>query len=316
MNNRSRFFTGLIVLLVVLTAAVIPAFARESAAASFEDGLSLYYQKRFQDSREYFLNSLRQNPRDVMAISFYLAASHRAGKLVEAVNMLESDSIKLGDIPTTKAQVGIGYVSRGMLDQSMLQEAMTVLRDVLNKDPDLSVANTGMGMVYYYRRLMPRAKGFFMKALQSNPNDLMALELLGEILLTDEKNPRDALNFFLKIIELSPNYCDGYFFAGSAYERLGEKEKALEYFKKCMELDKLGVLKGYFAPMRMGDIYLEEQQWAKAEESYKAALLINPDNPHAKTMLKRAQSRGKEWEGEKLNPIDKKLNLDQHKPTR
>jgi tetratricopeptide (TPR) repeat protein len=313
MNNRSRFMTGLITLMVILFAAVLPGFARNTTFNAFEEGLDLYYQKRFDESMESFLETLDKNPRDTMAASFYLAAAHRSGKLVTAVNTLESRSINKGDAPTAKAQAGIGYVSRGMLDQGMLQEAMTILREVLEQEPDLSIANTGMGMVYYHRRLMPRAKGFFVKALQSNPNDLMALELIGEILMVDENNPKDALNFFHKIIELSPNYSDAYFAAGSAYQRMGEKEKAIQYFKKCMELDKLGVLKGYFAPLRIGAIYIEDKQWEKAEEYYKAALVINPENPLAKTMFERAKRKGQDWEGEKVNPIQKKLNLDQHR---
>jgi tetratricopeptide (TPR) repeat protein len=313
MNHKSKILTGIFALIAVIITAALPGFAQQSAVNPFEEGLGLYYQKRFDESMESFLEAMEKNPRDTMAVSFYLAAGHKAGKLVSAVNMLESKSIAQGDTDLGKAQVGIGYVSRGMLDQSLLQEAMTVLREVLSKDPDLSIANSGMGMVYYHRRLMPRAKGFFVKALQSNPNDLMALELLGEILMVDEKNPKDALNFFNKIIELSPNYSDAYFGAASAYQRLGDKENAIRYFQKCMEIDKLGVLKGYFAPLRIGDIYLEDQKWEKAEEYYKAALVINPANPQAKTMLERARRKGQDWEGEKVNPIEKKLNLDRQK---
>ncbi len=254
----------------------------------FDEGLKLFYQKRFADSKELFLEALQKDPLDTMALSFYLDASYRCHELMKAINYFEKKSMDEESSLVYKTYVGIAYFTRGLIDPSMMEEARSQLKDVLSEDPNLSIANSGMGMIYYQKRLIPRAKGYFIKALKNNPRDLMALERVGDILMIDDKNPQEALKYFNKIIEIAPNYSDGYFYAASAKEKLGDTEEAIRLFQKCMEIDPLGVLKGYDAPLRIGNIYLREKKWDKAEEYFKKALVINPKNPYAKTQLKKA----------------------------
>lgn len=273
----------------------------------FNEGMNLYYQKRFEDSAEMFLEALEKDPLNTMALSFYLAASYRSNNLMQAVNLIEQKAIDGGSTPVLKAQLGIAYFSRGKFDQSMMEEAMNQLREALRENPDLSIANTGMGMIYFERRLMPRAKGFLIRAIRSNPSDIMALELLGNILMVNEKKPDAALEFFQRIIKMYPGYSDSWFLAGSAYQRMNNNSEAIKYFRLCMDADPLGLLKGYDAPLRIGDIYLQQQDWDNALEYYRQALVINPDNPYAKTQMEKAKKRGREWEGKKVNPLLDKI---------
>ena len=286
---------------------------KDPSQASPEDplniGLLFFYQKRWADSVEFFEEAFTKDPLNAMALSFYLSASFKRNQLIQAVNKIEQKAIAGGSTPLLKAQVGIAYISRGLMDPNMLEEARTQLKEALRDNPELSIANTGMGMIYYRKRLTSRAKGYFIKALKSNPNDLMAMELLGNILMLDEKKPDMALEFFLKLNQLSPKYCDGFFMAGSAYQKMGKYDEAITAFKRCMELDPRGVMKGYYAPIRIGDIYLNEKEWDQAKKYYKIALKINPENPYAKTQLRRAEGHGKEWTGTKKDGIKEKLDL-------
>jgi len=275
--------------------------------SSFSRGLTLFYQKRWADCSEFFEEAFENDPLDTMSLSFYLSASYKRKDLVKTVNHIEQKAMAGGKTPVLKAQLGIAYLTRGLIDPDMLEEARMQLKEALKEDPELSIANAGMGMIYYYKRLTSRAKGYFIKALKANDKDLMALELLGNILMVDEKKPDAALEFFLKLIELAPNYSDGYFMAGSAYQRMGKNTEAIKYFQKCMEIDPKGVMKGYDSPLRIGDIYLNDKNYDEAKKFFKMALEINPENPYAKTQLKRAENRGKGWSGEKYNPIKKKI---------
>jgi superkiller protein 3 len=291
----------------------IPAFSAQGSDLDFDEGLSLYYQKKWTDSATKFNDASVKDPLNVMALSFYLAASYRANNMISAVNAVEQRALDNNTSPEIKALLGIAYFARGKLDPNMLDESLNQLKEALKENPDLSNANTGMGMLYFYKRLIPRSKGYFIKALKSNENDLMALELLGNILMIDEKKPDAALEFFNKLIKLSPNYADGYFMAGSAYQRMGKKEDAISNFQRCMELDPLGTMTGYDAPTRIGDIYLESKNFDEAIKFYKKALAINPENPYVQTQLKRAQNKGTDWQGEKVDPLKEKLKLDNDK---
>jgi len=286
---------------------VEPVKSSNEGRASFNKGLELYYQKRWADSREFFKEAFQKDPLDTMSFSFYMSASYKNNDLIKTVNQIEQAAIEGGNTPLLKAHLGIAYMSRGFIEPNMLDEALSQLKEALRENPDLSIANSGMGMLYFRKRLIPRAKGYFIKALKSNDKDLMAIELLGNILMIDEKKPDAALEFFQKLIELAPNYADGYFMAGSACQRAGKKEEAIKYFQVCMEKDPLGVMKGYDAPLRLGDIYLGDQNYDEAIKYYKRALKINPDNPYAKTQLKKAEARGKKWEGEKYDPMKDKI---------
>lgn len=310
--NKTVFRTLTLILALgfILTA---PAFCATASDPDFSEGLSLYYQKKWAESADKFDQVSARDPLNVMALSFYLAASYRGNNMLTAVNNVEQRSIDNSNSAEIKAQLGIAYFARGKLDPNMLDESLNQLKEALKENPDLSNANTGMGMIYFYKRLIPRAKGYFIKAIKANENDLMALELLGNILMIDEQKPDAALEFFNKVIALAPNYADGYFMAGSALQRMGKKSEAIDNFQKCMDLDPLGTMTGYDAPCRIGDIYLEDKNFTDAEKFYKKALVINPDNPYAQTQLKKAQNKGKNWEGEKVDPIKEKLKLDTDK---
>lgn len=307
--NRSRKLA----IILVAAAFMLPvlfsaAWAQGSAADSpFGDGMKLYYQKRFADSQGLFQEAFEKNPQDAMALSFFLSAKYRTNELIQSVNFLEKRAMEGGETPLLKAHLAIGYFTRGLIDANMMEEAHAQLKEALTKEPDLPVANTVMGMIYYQKRLIPRAKGYFIKALKGNPKDLMALERLGEIMMVDDKNPASAMDFFNQIIAIAPDYSDGYFYAASAQQRQGNKDEAVRLFQKCIETDPLGVLKGYDAPVRIGDIYLEDKRWEEAEKYYKSSLAIDPANSYAQTQLKKAKARGQKWEGEKVSPLKEKL---------
>ena len=70
-------------------------------------------------------------------------------------------------------------------------------------------------------------------------------------------------------------------------------------------------LKGYDAPLRLGEIYLKDEKWKQAEKYFHAALSINPKNPYAQTQLKKAKAKGQSWEGENIDMLKIKDKLNQ-----
>ncbi|MBI2252078.1 MAG: tetratricopeptide repeat protein [Armatimonadetes bacterium] len=188
----------------------------------------------------------------------------------------------------------MAYFARSLTDSSMHGEAMEKFKQALKIDSKLPMAYTGMGLLYFQKRMIPRAKSYFLKALQLNPNDLLANELLGNILLVDEKQPEEALNYFQKIIEISPNYPDAYYYIGSSYYDLEKYPEAITALNKIMELDSFGLTQGYYAPVLLGDIYLKEKKYPEAISAYEKALKINPQNSYAKYKLEKAKKPPKE----------------------
>lgn len=59
---------------------------------------------------------------------------------------------------------------------------------------------------------------------------------LGALYLEVKKEPKKALDYFTKALELNPNYAAAYFARGYAYSKLGDKESARADYKMCLKI--------------------------------------------------------------------------------
>lgn len=274
---------------------------RDSYAASIETpeikaGLQQYYARDFAKALESFNAALEKDPKNSLAIMYVCDCHKRQKDISKYLTDLEEQSLAKPNDSMIKTYLGFAYFTQSITNRDdLFQESINMFQEALKLDSNNSLAYTGMGTVYYQKRLIPRAKSYFSKAYSLNSYDSMAMERLGDIYMNDDKSNARALNMFTQIIELYPSYPDAYFFSGSANERLGNNEKALEFFARASGLDPLGLTTGYYAPIRIGDIYFRNKDYPNAITYYEAALKINRDNPYAQKMYDKC----KELEGKK-----------------
>ncbi|MBS4034204.1 MAG: protein kinase [Ignavibacterium sp.] len=82
----------------------------------------------------------------------------------------------------------------------------------------------------------------------------------------------EAINNFIKALELDPEYSKAYNSLAYTYSDMGDYEKAIEYFKKFMALSP-----GDAGPLdSMGDLYFKSGDLDKAITKYKEALEVKP----------------------------------------
>jgi MinD-like ATPase involved in chromosome partitioning or flagellar assembly len=96
------------------------------------------------------------------------------------------------------------------------------------------------------------AKNILEDILKVNENNISALTFLGNI-FSSKLNYIKALSCFLKIVEVFPDYDNGYNSVGNTYRLLKDYEKAFDYVYKCLELNP----KNYFASSTLAEIYAE-----------------------------------------------------------
>ncbi len=102
------------------------------------------------------------------------------------------------------------------------------------------------------------------------PNSILLQNIQG-VVHTELKNYKLAKNLFIKVVNLSPNYTDGYYNLANILNKLDEKEKAIESYNKVIELDN-----NYFkAHNNLGNIYRKKGLNKKAIEFYLSTLEIN-----------------------------------------
>lgn len=286
-------------------------FSQENS--KIKEGLSLYYSRDFSAAADVFKSVLDEDRGNSLAVMYLVDCAKQDKKINDYLNEYEEISLSNPQDPYIKCYLGFLYFCKSLLDRDdVFEEAANMFQTALKLDPNLALAYNGMGTIYYQKRLMPRARSYFMKAVQLSAVDSMSLERLGDIYMNDDKNYGAAKGYFMEIIDIYPSYPDAYFFYASACQKSGETEIALEYYKKAAELDPNGLTQGYYAPVRIGDIYYSLKDYTLAIEAYEQALKINPENPYALKMLDRAKNPSKEEETqeEKSNSSDSSSDSD------
>jgi len=278
-----------ILFLIIFCIFFVPLTITAAPEPELIEGMDFYYQKNWESAKYLFGQAAEKNPRDTLALSFYYSCHLWTDSMPLAVIETEDYYVQNPDDINALGKLAFAYYAMSQVDITMQVEAKSEFRDILTMEPDNSVAHTGMGMLYNDKRMTPRAKAEFISALQANPEDIMALELLGVIVMIDDADPAGSMGYFKKITDLVPNYPDGHFYMASAHYKLGEYEEALPYLIKTIELDPLGIGKGYFAPLFLGDVYMELDRYEEAVAAYEKALLLNETSLAAQTKLEKAR---------------------------
>ncbi|MBM3464689.1 MAG: tetratricopeptide repeat protein [Armatimonadetes bacterium] len=261
------------------------------AGAEFSTALQQYYQQQWPQAIESFHKIMEQDPRDTLSLHYLIHCYIKRNDMRSVLYNLEQKAVQSNNKDAVAlAQLGIGYISRSMREPQMLDQAQKAFEQALTIDNNLSIANCGLGLVFYQRRMMARAKGYFLNALRANPEDLMALERVGDIIMNDEKKPSEALTFFEQIVQKAPTYPDGYWFVASACYDMARYDRCIENLKKCWELDPRGLTQGYHAPILLGKVYMKQKQYELATEAFEASLKINPSNPEVQYLLEQAKN--------------------------
>lgn len=261
----------------------------QAYSPELEQGMSAFYKEEYAEAQDLFSACLKKNPQDSLAMAYLLHSAYKKKEINEIINTIEQRAVARGEDPTALAHLGMAYFLRGMIIPNQMEESITELKQALKDDPNVSMAYTGLGMVYFQKRMMPRAKGYFVRALRINPHDIMAMELLGNIMLVDEKKPEDARQLFERITAELPTYPDGFYYLGSSLYDLQRYDEAIPYLMRSRELDPKGLTKGFDAATLLGDALMKENRNAEAVEAFQKALDIRPDSEYAATRLKQAK---------------------------
>lgn len=288
-----RSLPNLGLILALMLVLVAPALAREGTADSpdMREGLARFYAGQWTEANSAFEKVLEQDPENTLALSYILHANYKMHNIDGAITAIERKAVARGEDPQMQAHLGMAYFLRGMIMPNVLDEALTEFRAASQGDPQLAMPYTGIGLVYFQKRMMPRAKGYFYRALRLNPHDVMAMDRLGNILLVDEQKPQEARQLFERIIAELPTYPDGYYFMGSALFDLKRHEEAIPYLQRALELDPNGFTQGFDAATLLGDTFLHLGRNQEAIEAFETARKIRPESRYVEIKLKKAQGQ-------------------------
>lgn len=272
--------------LAALILGALPGWAQPE----LEQGMVAFYQEKFDEAIPLLDKAVKQDPQNTLAMAYLLHSYYRKRDITTIVNRIEQDTVSKGSDPVAQAQLGMAYFLKGLVMPAVMEESLSEFKNAAKDDSKCSLAYTGMGMVYFQKRMMPRAKGYFVRALRINPHDVMALDRLGNILLVDDKKPDEALQLYQRIVEELPTYPDGHYFVGSALYDLKRYEEAVPYLIRCRDLDPKGITQGFDAAALVGDCYMKLNRFTEAVAAFELAKQIKPDSQYVQVRMEKAKT--------------------------
>ena len=79
----------------------------------------------------------------------------------------------------------------------------------------------------------------FHKSIELNPDFEIAQNNLGVVYLDGIGDPKSSIEYFKNAIDINPNYTLAYFNLGRAYQIIGDKALAAEYYQMTLDLNKI-----------------------------------------------------------------------------
>jgi tetratricopeptide (TPR) repeat protein len=116
----------------------------------------------------------------------------------------------------------------------------------------------------------------FQEELRSNPDNPEANYYMGRLQLASD-HPKEAQPYLEKAVRLCPKDADYHFWAGVAYGLNGKKDLEFKSYQRAIELEP----KHVEALTYQGHVYLERSEYQKALDNYKKVLELDRDNPSA-----------------------------------
>ena len=124
-------------------------------------------------------------------------------------------------------------------EQGRKQEAIEGYSEILALDPRYTAALINLGTLYYHQKQYQRAEDLYRRATETDPSYVLAFFDLGNV-LDEMQRPDESIDAYKRAISLAPGYGDAHYNLALAYERKGERRKALAHWQIYVRLDKSG----------------------------------------------------------------------------
>jgi TolB-like protein/tetratricopeptide (TPR) repeat protein len=204
-----------------------------------------------------------------------------------------------------------------------LKEAVSLLIDVVSRDPSFVRARVGLVLSYVrmanqgyaeFTVLKDKAEVEARKAIELDPSSADAHAALSVTLqYLDEF--KESVEEAEKAIQINPNAAEAYFALGFTHCTEGRIEQGLSYFWKALELDPLSVQKARILANALGIVGKGEE----ARTMLNKMRRIYPENPTVYLSLAESYILDKDFpkaqelidKGQALNPIEPLLLINQ-----
>lgn len=120
-----------------------------------------------------------------------------------------------------------------------LAEAKAIYEQILHGHSGHAASAINLGTICYNERDFQRAEQLYRQATMADPDYALAFFDLGNVLDEQARLP-EAIAAYERALALVPQYADAHYNLALAFERLGEKRRALRHWTEYARLDPSG----------------------------------------------------------------------------
>ena len=126
---------------------------------------------------------------------------------------------------------------------STLDEAVEMYHAILELKPDHAPACINLGTIFYNQREFQQAEKMYRLATEADSDYALAFFDLGNV-LDEIQRLQEAIDAYQRAIKLVPQYADAHYNLALAFERQGERRRALRHWMAYVRLDPVGPVGG------------------------------------------------------------------------
>ena len=124
-------------------------------------------------------------------------------------------------------------------EQGRKPAAMEIYSRILAVDPLYTAALINLGTLNYHQKQFTHAEELYRRATESDSTYVLAFFDLGNV-LDELQRPDESITAYRHAIALAPGYGDAHYNLALAYERKGERRRALAHWQIYVRLDRSG----------------------------------------------------------------------------
>ncbi len=161
-------------------------------------------------------------------------------------------------------------LAKGILGKQA--EQASLLKEVLEEDPDHAAAHATLGEIYLEQKELDRAQQQFQKSIEADPDNFIARTGYGHVLIRQKKYD-EAVEQLDKAVELKPDYPFSYVDRAKAKSSSGDTNGALADLAEAIKLDP----GHYWNYIDRGKLRLYVGNVEGAYEDFDRAVELRPD---------------------------------------
>lgn len=206
----------------------------------YNNSLAYAYVKAelYDDAIEYYQRAIKLNPDSEWTSIVCHALGAIYAEIKENYEAAEAtfNAGMILDPNNVDIQLSLGDL---FMEQNDLDKAIKTYCDAISTDPLNFLAYAKTGLALWEKDYLEESVVAFHKSIELNPEFEISQNNLGVVYLDGYGDPKESVDYFKKAIEINPNYTLAYFNLARAYQAIGDKSRAAEYYQMTLDLNKI-----------------------------------------------------------------------------